>query len=549
MKKKEKIPVFILLFLSFLLCFFKLDQNPTFISDEASIGYNAFSILKTGRDEWGRAFPLTFKAFGEHKLPLYIYASVLPVGIFKLSHFSTRFMSALSGFLSPVFIYLIACQLNPWPDKKIAFPLWVTFLFTINPWHFQTNRLALEANLALFLFLIGFWLILKKKLSWAAVFLSLTLYTYNACRLFVPLFLFLSLIFKKRSLKEIGRPISIFLILSLPLFFSGFRGSQERVFKTAFFHDPGLIQRIEVRRNRCQNRLNQTLCRLVFNRPVTYSSEFFKNYLSHFSPRFLFRGADLAQYSLPEQGIVYFFELPLLIYGLWYLSSKENLKNILLPWLVAAPVANSLTGPAHPVRSLVLMPVFPILGGLGIACFLLKLPRLKSVFSKTLIGLSLVSSVFFLKEYFFTYPTQTGSIWQAGYQPLFNYLDLYNGPHQRVITKFYGEPHIFDLFYHARYDGFDPRIFQSSTNGLVVRYDRQDHWVNFDRYADAFYWEQNDYPTWEKLVEKNQGDVDLFTLIALAPWESLPEKEPADFVYYPNGEVAFKIYQFNQPTK
>lgn len=61
--------------------------------DEASIGYNAYSILKTGKDEWGEFLPLHFRAFGEFKLPVYIYSTIPFVYVFGLNEVSVRLPS------------------------------------------------------------------------------------------------------------------------------------------------------------------------------------------------------------------------------------------------------------------------------------------------------------------------------------------------------------------------------------------------------------------------------------------------------------------------
>ena len=75
--------------LAFMLRFWGLDHNPPSLNwDEVSHGYNAFSILKTGRDEWGAWFPSIFRAFGDYKLPVYIYLTTLPVAIFGLNAFA-----------------------------------------------------------------------------------------------------------------------------------------------------------------------------------------------------------------------------------------------------------------------------------------------------------------------------------------------------------------------------------------------------------------------------------------------------------------------------
>ena len=57
-----KKPVFwliLILALAAFLRFYKIGQVPPSLNwDEVAIGYNAYSILKTGKDEWGVPFPL-----------------------------------------------------------------------------------------------------------------------------------------------------------------------------------------------------------------------------------------------------------------------------------------------------------------------------------------------------------------------------------------------------------------------------------------------------------------------------------------------------------
>ena len=55
---------------------------PHLTQDEASLGYNAYSILKTGKDEYGQLLPVVFKSFGDYKPGLYIYLTVPTVAVF-----------------------------------------------------------------------------------------------------------------------------------------------------------------------------------------------------------------------------------------------------------------------------------------------------------------------------------------------------------------------------------------------------------------------------------------------------------------------------------
>lgn len=531
----KKIYWFILLLgISFCLNLVNLGKNPTLIADEASIGYNAYSILKTGRDEWGNLLPLTFKAFGEHKLPLYIYFSILPIWIWGLGAFSTRFVSAFFGAFSCIWLFLLSENIVFNKKKSSFFSFLVLGLFILNPWHIQSSRMALESNLALFFFLGGLFFFQKERFFFAVTFWAATFYTYNGYRVFIPLYLLLALILGEINLKKIWRPISWLVILILPLLFSGFRGSGERFSKVGIFADPGIVVRIEEKRVICQKRLNPGFCRLVYNRPIVYTSEIFKNYLSHFSPNFLFlKGAGMAQYGLPKTGGMYLFQLPFWFGGLAYFLSHKGERRSLLPWLVAAPIATSFTGVAHPVRSLILMPLIPILTALGVVWFLKVLKKFEKIFLIIFLMAGLVSFLVFWGRYFGEYPYQTGSIWQGGYQRLFDYLSAEEQSYDRaVVTKFYGEPHIFYLFYRR----IDPNWYENSLE--VARYDRNDHWVNVDQVGKYYFWEKADQGLESFLSMKGQR-----VLIALSPTEAEPDKIPKKLIFYKNGEVAFRVYE------
>ena len=95
---RKWLPLILITLLAGLLRFWDLGSMPPSANwDEISHGYNAYSLLQTGQDEWGRSFPLIFRAFGDYKLPLYIYLTVIPVFLFGLNVFAVRFVSAPIG--------------------------------------------------------------------------------------------------------------------------------------------------------------------------------------------------------------------------------------------------------------------------------------------------------------------------------------------------------------------------------------------------------------------------------------------------------------------
>src|ERR1041385_5714867 len=65
------------------LYFVRVPQDPPgFSIDESSICFNAATVSQTGHDEYGVAWPLFFRAFGEYKNPTLVY---LLAGLFRLT--------------------------------------------------------------------------------------------------------------------------------------------------------------------------------------------------------------------------------------------------------------------------------------------------------------------------------------------------------------------------------------------------------------------------------------------------------------------------------
>src|SRR3990172_10161443 len=110
MKNWSKILLALIIFLAIILRFWDLGKNPPSPDwDEVAIGYNAHSLLETGRDEYGIKFPLVFRSFDDYKPPLYFYLTALAVKFFGLNVFAVRFSSALFGVLAVLGTYFLVC--------------------------------------------------------------------------------------------------------------------------------------------------------------------------------------------------------------------------------------------------------------------------------------------------------------------------------------------------------------------------------------------------------------------------------------------------------
>src|SRR3989344_8901900 len=142
---KNNLIIISIIAVAILLRFINLASIPVgFNDDEAAFGYNAYSILKIGMDEWGRFLPFpAFESFGDWKLVVYLYLVAASQLIFGLSEFSTRFPSALFGVMSVIITYFLAKELFKdlnWKFKignslKLDIPTVAMLLLAISPWH------------------------------------------------------------------------------------------------------------------------------------------------------------------------------------------------------------------------------------------------------------------------------------------------------------------------------------------------------------------------------------------------------------------------------
>lgn len=146
--QRLKILLLLIFLIGSFLRFYRLSSIPDSIDgDEAAFGYYAYSLEKEKTDEYGNKYPLYFESIGDYKYPVYAYLSILPVKLFGLNEFSSRFLSAFSGSLTIVLLFLITSLI--YESKNIT--ILSSFLLAISPWHIIFSRGAFESNLGLFL--------------------------------------------------------------------------------------------------------------------------------------------------------------------------------------------------------------------------------------------------------------------------------------------------------------------------------------------------------------------------------------------------------------
>ncbi|MBX4205578.1 glycosyltransferase family 39 protein [Candidatus Microgenomates bacterium] len=535
MKKLLIVAIFVL---GLTLRLISLSNHPEgFTPDEASFGYDAYSLLTTGHDQWGKPWPLTFKSFGDYKLPLYTYLVLPSVKIFGLNEFAVRLPNALIGSFAVIATYLLV--LEWFKDKKLA--LASAFLIAISPWHIPMSRGAFEANITTFLMPLGIFLFLKGKKNkvfyiFSALAFGLNIFSYHSARIITP-FIVLYLLtsnFKsiKNSIKEHLLFILPFAVICLIALFTMFLGGASRVATSAIFSPTGGWGGIlESRYLAVLYGVPDIIARMFNNKIVYLARTFISNYISYFSPQFLFsQGPSEGTYGMiPGMGVMYLMEIVFLISFLIGVV-KKDIKNIglFIFWILIAPIPAAMTkGSGFAAnRAEVMIPALQIISAIG---FLYLVKKVDSKVTRIVFAFLFVLSIlFFIETYFVKQPIYQSDSMLFGTKQVFGYIK--DNPGKKVIiSRKLSEPQIYTAFYTK----VDPTIYQKASI----------NW-QFEKQGLAWVDQMGEYKL-DNFTFKSINNDDLLNenvIIVGQPAEFDSSLEATKTVYFPNGKPAYLIF-------
>jgi 4-amino-4-deoxy-L-arabinose transferase-like glycosyltransferase len=465
---KKFLPILLILILAALLRIVALDKLPAGLNaDEAAIGYNVWSLVQTGKDEHGASWPLVFQSFDDYKLPGYFYLVLPFVKLFGMNIWTVRLPSAILGVGSVLLIYLLIKILFP---KNKIFPYFSALLLAVSPWHLQFSRGGWEVNVATFCILLGLWGFFKALTNPKYYFLFVlplvySLYTYPTARIVSPLLvLFLIFIYRNqvfsnftgKKLKIVLAAILVGIALSLPMAVQLLsKSGQARFSGVSLFADTGPYwQALELRRAHPDE--NSLYVRTIHNQYLSYGLRFVQNYLSHYSPRFLFvTGDEIARSKVPGVGQTYILLIPFYFLGLlWLLKLDSKEKKLILFWFLIAPLAASMTFQSpHALRAQNMVIPLTIISAAGLFVaidFLKKLRHmwLLPVFSSIIILLGLYSVSRYLHQYYVHYPQELPYAWQYGFDQIADYVKTNGDQYDHIlISDRYDQPYILMAFF------------------------------------------------------------------------------------------------------
>jgi 4-amino-4-deoxy-L-arabinose transferase-like glycosyltransferase len=506
--------------LGFLLRVVAIDKYPIgFNADEASHGYDAYSLLTTGRDQWGKPFPLAFKSFGDYKSPLYTYLTLPSVAVFGLNTFAVRLPNAIVGTLAIMAIWLLTTKLINRKTGLIA-----AFLLAVSPWHIMMSRGAFEGNLITFFLPLGIYLFLIKKYNLSAFVFGLTLFTYHSAKLITPIvFIALLIVFRVKKLV----PIALFSIAFLLMLYANFLGGGKRIAERSIFVgalEAGAGAKIAL----IQKGANPVVARLLHNKYQVTAQRFIVNYKQYFSSRFLFTGgAGEASYGMiPGIGVIYIFE-GLLLIGLipLFWTKWRNTVVMLILWLLVAPLPAALaTGVGYSGnRAEGMLPVLQILAAIGVLGWL---GQIKKVNKKVVFIIFAAFLVFsgnrvynFFRSYYQIPVKAVAQGMLYGNLEMASWLNQNGNGREIVVSRSLSEPQIFIAFASK----WDPRDYQKSTEAW--NYEAQDVlWLDqMENYSLGNY---------------TFGSFTHGTLLVGRPGDFSGNITPEKVIYYPDGSPA-----------
>ncbi len=438
--------------------------------DEAALGWNAYSILKTGRDEYGERFPLSLRSYDDYKPPLYMYLAIPSVAIFGLDLWSTRLPAAINGVIAVIGVFFLVREFSRHASllqKWKYLPYLGAFLLAISPWHVHFSRIAFEANIGVTLNIWGIYALLRGLRNpfffvVSGCLMGASLYAYHSQRVFIPLLILLFFVAFRKEIWERKRYIGLFflslfltILPLIPVFTNP--TTLMRLRGTSTLADTTGLLRDTVRKLERDREMNSQIGLLLDNRRFVYAKTILNGYLSHFSLKWLFLEGDNARHHAPRMGLLYHIELPLLFVGLlWLIQHGKKVAFFILGWMLIAPIpASPTTELPHAIRTLVFLPTFQIVIAIGTiyTFFLFKsIYRIRYGVFIIVCIVGLWNVTYYLSSYFIQQNYEYSEYWQYGYKQAVEYaVQHYDKYETIVVSTKLEQPHMFFLF-HLRYD-------------------------------------------------------------------------------------------------
>ena len=454
----------LILLLAFLFRFLGLSDYPVSLSmDEIAVGWDANSILATGKDHYGEYLPLVFRSVGDYKTPVAIYLISGSIKAFGLNEFAVRFPSAFFGALTAIVFFIFLKELGIPKSGALAGGVWLA----ISPMHTALSRTSFDGVIALFFLLVGLAAFLgavRKKSGWlfggSIALFAVSFWSYHAERIFVPLLAMFLLIYFREKLKfiysdrkKLFTAILILVVFAAPFIYLTLSGQ-------------GLLGRAgDLWLGRQRQGFSPVL--------AFWASQ----YLNYFDFNLWFaKIMNFTPSGYFDLGIMYYADILIFFPGVYFLVKSKNglLKSVSLFWFLAGPFPGSLTtGGINAGRTLIWLPFFGILIANAFTLINRKMFLIYIPFLLWCIG-------YFANMFAVNFPKYNADLWHYGYKEVSKYACENHRKYDKIIiTDKYGIdwpsvktiPYLYVLFYCD----WNPAAYLTDRNLYNIEF-RQPQW-------------------------------------------------------------------------
>lgn len=475
----------LLLAILLIASFFRLWQlpnvPPSVSMDESSIGWNAYSVLKTGGDEFGE-FPLiSQRGYDDWRRSTYLLLTLPFIAVFDLSTLAIRLPAALLSIVTVWASYYIVRNLF---HKRSPFvehvALGSTLLLAISPWHIYISRLGHESNACLSFFIVGmmFFLQSMRQKTWvrlfiAGIFFTLSLISYYSGQAFIPLIgMLLLAVFSKHifSLVTTNKKslvaftvLAVFIVSALWSVFSPqalirFKGTSTL---TPEAHGERFAEQVRQRNQAAEN--NDIIGMIRYHHRLFPVYVFMEGYVSHFKPSWLFSNNGTDSFKAPYNGLLYQWELPFILIGILTLLRRKELDNrgklVLFLWFLLAPLPAALATQApHAMRVYNILPTWQIFTALGIIT-VINFNYLRTISTLGIGALLLFSGYTFYQNYFIVFPLTQSQAFHYAMGQIMPYVLTHQGSYDKVV--FSNQKNLYQSYMvFLYYSSYNPNLYR-----------------------------------------------------------------------------------------
>lgn len=509
-KYNYKLYLIAILILAAFLRFYQLGEMPKGVTvDEAAIGYNAYAIFTTRRDEWLNKLPISFRSFGDYKAPLAIYLVSPFVYFFGSTAFAIRLPFTLMSLVAILAFYLLVRELFYQQKNREILALLAAFILTVSPWHIHFSRIGYEAGIALTLSIVCLYLLYlfrRKNELWlllgAALAAVLGFYTYHSVKLSLPLLLIFWLnqnwSFFKKYFKKFLIASIFAIVLLLPFIYDSF-------FKEGMARSESIL--------------------FALNLPASeILLEMGKNTLSYLKIDFLIFGENnqIARHSDGAFGVLDFISFILIVVFilrviLKLLTNKrpilDKISLLAIFWIISALIPAIISeGTSHHVRGFNALPGFILLVTISLEQVLASKHIKKQIFIVVFILIELFTLLLYQRHYYQVYRPKSAHEFIDGYLDVFRYVKNYDKKNldKIIFTNDYQHAYIYALFVFR----VSPMAWQGGIMNIFEFRSKID-------------------------------DSDLLktkTMVISSPLDTLSVRQPDQSIYGNDGQVQFNIY-------